>query len=205
MRAIKIFVVGAFSLSVFVLAFLAFFPCGPAGELFWRRAVRAAGERGLALDASEVRVEGWMPTAELGNVRFKSPLLSGEAGRITASFSLKNSLLTLAPVIWVRFERVSANLPVPGEQPLFLDTAEAVVALRPGRLEVSDLKSSGELIVSGRASFSPSPFSLAEADITLGGDRAELLQVLEPVLPLRRDDRGVWRLKREGRGSGGSR
>ncbi len=205
MRTVKILALGAFSLSVFVLAFLTFFPCGPAGELLLRRTVRAAGERGLALDASEVRIEGLMPSAELINVRFKSPLLSGEAGRITASFSLRDSLLTLAPVIVVRLERVSANLPVPGEQPLFLDEVEAGVALRRGRLEASDLKASGELAASGRASFSTSPFSLTEADISLGGERAELIRILEPLLPLRRDDRGGWRLKKEGRGSGGSR
>ena len=201
MKAGRAAAAAVFCALVFALSFLVFFPFGQGAELIWLRTVRAAGERGFALDAAYVSASGFLPSAELANVRFKSVLLSGEAGKVTASLSLKDSIAALAPVLQVRFERVSANVPVPGESPLYLDLAEGKVALRPGRLEAFELRASGDLEASGRAVFTPSPFSLAEADISLGGRRANLLEALGPVLPLRRGEGGIWRLRKGGRGS----
>lgn len=204
MKAIRAAAAIVFSVMVFVLSFLAFFPFGQGAELLWRKAVRAAGERGFALDSSEVSAPGFLPSAELTSVRLKSPLLSGEAGRVTVSLSLKDGVAALAPVFRVRLERVSAKAPMPGEPPIYLELAEAKIALRRDSMEAFDIKVAGELQASGRAVFSRSSLSLIEADVSLGGQRADLLAALGSVLPLRRGEGGTWKLEKVGRGSGGS-
>lgn len=203
MRAVRVLGAAVFCALVFILSFLAFFPFDRGVELVWLRSVRAAGERGISLDASNVSAPGFLPSAELVNVRLKSPLFSVEAGRARLSLSFKSSLAALAPALLVRFERVSAGLPVPGEEPLYMDLVDAKIALRDGRLEVFDIRGSGDLEVSGRAAFTRPPLSLAEADISMGGRRAKLLESLGPLPPLRRGEGGAWRLKRGGRGSDG--
>lgn len=194
-----------FSAVVFVLSFLAFFPFGAGTEAAWNRAVRAASEKGFFLDASSVSSEGRLPPeAVFLNVRLRSPLLSGEAGRVTVSFSPADTMTRFAPAARLRLERVSVNLPLPGEQPLFLSVVEAGLVFRSGRIEVLEFRTSGELVISGTAALSSRGFALDEADLAIGGDRAALMELFRPVLPLRQEKPGAWVLKRGGRNAHGS-
>ena len=189
-----------FFLLVFSLSFLAFFPFGPGAEVAWSRAVRAASEKGFFLDASDVSADGrFLPEAVLLNVRLRSPILSGEAGRVTTAFSPRDAIISLAPAARLRLERVSVNLPVPGERPLFLAAVEARLVFPGDRVEVLELRTSGELDVSGTAVLSSRGFALEEADLTIGGERAALMELFRSVLPLRQEKPGAWILKRGGR------
>lgn len=194
-----------FSAAVFGLSFLVFFPFEAGTEAAWSRAVRAASEKGFFLDASSVSAEGRLPPgAVLLNVRLRSPLLSGEAGRITVVFSPGGTIAGLAPAASLRLERVSVNLPLPGEQPLFLAAVEARLVFRSDRVEVLEFRTSGELDVSGTAVLSSRGFALEEADLTIGGERAALMELFRSVLPLRQEKPGAWILKRGGRNPHGS-
>lgn len=193
-----------FFLLVFSLSFLVFFPFGPGTEAAWSRAVRAASEKGFFLDASSVSAEGRLfPGAVLLNVRFRSSLLSGEAGRATVFLSPADMVTRLAPAAGLRLERVSVNLPLPGERPLFLAAVEAGLVFLDGRVEVTDLRISGELDVSGSAVLSSRGGGLEEADLTIGGERAALMELFRSVLPLRQEKPGAWTLKRGRRSAHG--
>lgn len=204
MRVLK----GAFAilltLAVFGISFLALFPWNTAAEVAWSRALRLAGEKGLLLDAGSVDGEGlFAPKVRLGQARLRSLLLSGEAGEVEIRLLPLKSLLSMAPGAAVRLERVSLNLPVPGEAPLYLASVEARVALRRGRAEVRDLKISGEIRASGDGIIDLEKMFLDDADIVLEGDRTALLEYFRSFLPLKKEKEGVWTLKRGGeRGHG---
>jgi len=205
MKAGRAILLLLFSAAVFGISFLAFFPFGAGTEAAWSRAVRAASEKGFFLDASSVSAEGRiLPEVVLLNVRLRSPLLSGEAGRVRVSFSPADTIAGLAPVAGLRLERVSVNLPLPGEQPLFLAAVEARLVFRSDRVEMLEFLTSGELDVSGTAVLSSRGFALEEADLTIGGERAALMERFRPVLPLRQEKPGYWILKRGGKSSHGS-
>ena len=199
MRKGRIVLLLLFSAAVFALSFLSFFPFGPGAEVAWSRMVRAASERGFFLDASDVSAEGGLtPEALLLNVRLRSPLLSGEAGKVSAVFSPADMITRMAPTARIRLERVSVNLPLPGERPLYLSSLECRLVFRKDRIEVLELRTSGELDVSGAVVVSPVKFTLEEADLSLGGERAQLLEFFRSVLPLRQEKPGSWTLKKGG-------
>ncbi|HPK07322.1 MAG TPA: hypothetical protein PK773_05920, partial [Aminivibrio sp.] len=72
-----------------------------------------------------------------------------------------------------------------------------------GRVEVTDLRISGELDVSGSAVLSSRGGGLEEADLTIGGERAALMELFRSVLPLRQEKPGAWTLKRGRRSAHG--
>lgn len=204
MRILKRPLVFLLALGVFAASFLAFFPWKLGAEVGWSRVVRLAGEKGFSLGASAVDGEGtFAPKVRLGQVHLRSPLISGEAGEAEGVFLPMESLTSMAPAAAVRLRRVSVNLPVPGEAPLYLATVDARVIFRSARAEVRELKITGEIGAAGEAVLDLQRMYLDGADIVLGGDRVALLEYLRTLLPLNKEKEGVWTLKRGGKSGHG--
>jgi len=193
-RAILLFLV---SIAAFCLSFWLFFPFGDLAETVWNAAVLSASGRGFRLDAAGVSAEGrFPPTFVLSNARVSSPLLSGEAGRAGIAPAAGESVLKMAPAASVTLDRVSVNLPVPGQAPLYLSSAEARAVFRNGRLEVAGVRTGGDLEISGTIVLSPASFQILESDLVIRGERSALLEYFRSILPLRKEGPETWVLKR---------
>ncbi len=185
------------SLAAFCLSFWLFFPFGDLAETAWNTAVLSASQQGFRLDAAGVSAEGrFPPTFVLSNARMSSPLLSGEAGRADITPSVIESVLKMAPAAAVKLDRVSVNLPVPGQAPLYLSSAEARTVFRNGRLEMTGVRTGGDLEISGTIVLSPASFKILESDLVIRGERSALLEYFRSILPLRKEGPETWVLKR---------
>lgn len=185
------------SLAAFCLSFWLFFPFGDLAETAWNAAVLSASQQGFRLDAAGVSAEGrFPPMFVLSNARMASPLLSGEAGRAGIAPSVTESVMKMAPAAAVTLERVSVNLPVPGQAPLYLSSAEARTVFRNGRLEVTGVRTGGDLEISGTIVLSPASFTILESDLVIRGERSALLEYFRSVLPFRKEGAETWVLKR---------
>jgi hypothetical protein len=191
---------------VALVSFLAgvyfFFPRDTAAGYLWRKGVLAAAEKGVTLEAATLGVEGYFPfRILLRNTRVVAPVLSAEAGVVEIVPLFLDSLLSLAPTAELRLERVSLNLPLPGQQPVYLSFFSSKAALRPSGTEVSSIRSSGDLVMEGRLKMNSRTGMPEEADLSIGGDRAALIEYVKGMLPFSKDASGAWTLKMRGGGN----
>lgn len=182
----------------FALSFYVFFPLDGAVRTLWRDAARKAAAEGFVLDSSGIETRRFPLAIAFLNLSVTSPLLSGEAGRAEFAPSLLSSIKNLSPAGRLRLERVSIALPLPGEQPLFLSSLEAQLTASKTGLEGEILKSAGDLEISGRAVLS-SKGGIKEADLLFQGSRSALLESFAPLLGLKREPTGGWRLLKKGK------
>ena len=185
------------ALFAFAVSLYVFFPWDAAVRTLWRDAARKAAAEGFVLDSSGIGTTRFPLTIALVNLSVSSPLLSGEAGRAELSPSLLSSAASLSPAGRLRLERVTIALPLPGEPPLFLSSIEALIIARGEGLEGVILKSGGDLEISGRFVLSSEKGGIEEADLLFTGSRSALLESFAPLLGLRREPSGGWRLKKE--------
>ncbi len=200
--------IGSSLLLVFIalLSFLAglycFFPLLAAAGFLWRKGVMAAAENGVTLEAATLGVEGYFPfRILLRNTRVVTPVLSAEAGVVEIAPLFLESILSFAPTAEVRLERVSLNLPLPGQQPIYLSFFSSKGALRSSGMEVSSIRSAGDIVMEGSLKMNSRTAKLEEADLSIGGDRVAILEYVKGMLPLQKDDSGTWTLKIKGGGS----
>ena len=182
----------------FALSFYVFFPLDGAVRTLWRDAARKAAADGFILDSSGIETGRFPLTVAFLNLSVTSPLLSGEAGRAEFAPSLLSSIKSLSPSGRLRLERASIALPLPGEPPLFLSSLEALLSASKTGLEGEILKSAGDLEISGRAVLS-SKGGIKEADLLFQGSRSALLESFAPLLGLKREPAGGWRLLKKGK------
>lgn len=182
----------------FALSFYVFFPLDGAVRTLWRDAARKAAADGFILDSSGIETGRFPLTVAFLNLSVTSPLLSGEAGRAEFAPSLLSSIKSLSPSGRLRLERASIALPLPGEPPLFLSSLEAQLTASKTGLEGEILKSAGDLEISGRAVLS-SKGGIKEADLLFQGSRSALLESFAPLLGLKREPAGGWRLLKKGK------
>ncbi len=183
----------------FAVSFYVFFPLDSAVRTMWRDAARKAAAEGFVLDSSGIETGRFPLSVAFLNISVTSPLLSGEAGRAEFAPSLFSSIKSLSPAGHLRLERVSIVLPLPGEQPLFLSSLEALLTAPKKRLEGEILKSEGDLEISGRAALSSEKRRIEEADLLFQGPRSALLESFAPLLGLKKEPSGGWRLLKKGK------
>ncbi len=199
-RAGKFLLIFLAALIGFTVSLYVFFPWDAAVRTLWRDAARKAAGEGFVLDSSGIETRRFPLAFAFLNLGVSSPLLSGEAGRAEFSPSLLSSVRSLGPAGRLRLERVSIALPLPGQPPLFLSSFEALLTARGKMLEGEILKSEGDLVVSGRIVLSSEKGGVEEADLLFRGERSALLESFAPLLGLRREPSGGWRLKKGGTG-----
>ena len=195
-RMKKFFLLLFAGLFAFGGALYFFFPLDAAARTLWREAARKAAAEGFVLDSSGIESARIPLRITLMNLSVSSPLLSGEAGRAEFAPSLLSSLRALAPAGRLHLERVSLALPIPGEPPLFLSSLDALLTARGEEIEGVILETGGDLDISGRMVISSRKGSLQEADLLLKGSRSALLESFAPLLGLRREQTGGWRLRK---------
>lgn len=183
----------------FAVSFYVFFPLDGAVRTLWREAARKAAADGFVLDSSGIETSRFPLTVAFLNLSVTSPLLSGEAGRAEFAPSLLSTIKNFSPAGRLRLERVSIALPLPGEQPLFLSSLEALLTAPKKGLEGEILKSEGDLEISGRAALSSEKRGIEEADLLFQGSRSALLESFAPLLGLKREPTGGWRLLKKGK------
>lgn len=198
-RTGKILLLVFAALAGFALSFYVFFPLDGAVRTLWRDAARRAAAEGFVLDSSGIETKRFPLSVAFLNLRVTSPLLSAEAGRAEFAPSLLSSLKNLSPAGRLRLERVTIVLPLPGESPIFLSALEGVLTARKEGLEGEILKSEGDLEISGHASLSSGKRGIEEADLLFQGARSTLLESFAPLLGLKKEPSGGWRLLKKGK------
>ena len=189
---------------VAIFSFLAgayfFFPRDAALGFLWRKGVLIAAERGINLELAALSVEGYFPfRIILRNLRVSSPLASMEAGTATIAPLFAASIFSFSPAADIRLEQLSLTLPLPGQPPLFFSSFSSRGSLYSSGVAFSEIRTAGDLEISGWMDVNPSLLRLDEADLSIQGERAALLEYVRTMLPLKKEASGAWTMKKGGK------
>ena len=74
----------------------------------------------------------------------------------------------------------------------------ATVGLRPDEARLDGVRAAGDLDLDGYLTVDLRSMKIGTADMTITGERANLMELAKTMLPLQKGDSGGWRLYRKG-------
>ncbi|MDI9387673.1 MAG: hypothetical protein QM441_00415 [Synergistota bacterium] len=184
-------------LVFFFAALYAFFPRDAALAFIWRRAAQAASARGAALESAALFTVESPLRAVVKNFRFATPVASVEAETLTVTPLIIRSLLSASLRAELEFNSLSLGLPLPGQPPLYFGAFTATAGARPDEVRLDDVIAAGDLELDGYLSVNLQSMKIGTADMSISGERADLMELAKTMLPLQKGDAGGWRLFRK--------
>lgn len=195
LSGLSVLIVG---LVFFFAALYAFFPTDAALAYIWRRATRAAYDRGATLESAALFTAESPLRAVIKNLRLSTPVASVEAETLTVTPLFIRSLLSASLKAELEFNSLSLGVPLPGQPPLSFGVFSATVGLRPDEARLDGVRAAGDLDLDGYLTVDLRSIKIGTADMTITGERANLMELAKTMLPLQKGDSGGWRLYRKG-------
>ena len=181
----------------FAISFYLFFPKETALAYVWNKATLALAQNGLGLESAAMMAEESPLRVVVRGARLSAPIASAEAALVTLTPHIMESLLSLSLKGSFQMESLSLSLPLPGQGPLLLSSFAGTIKLRPPLLFLEGVQTAGDLEITGDFVINLGTQKIEEADMSISGQRADLLEMGKSMLPITKEASGEWTLMRK--------
>lgn len=197
MTFLKLFIKFTIFAIALVCSLWVFAPWGKIGEYVVLSAEQRAAASGINVRHSSVAGSWSGPTINVNDFSAKVMFGGGSFKTITVSPAITDSVMSFSPVIYVSF--TGGEVSMPGGAAASLGSGSFELSTSGGLIMISNLRSSGELILDGYVVIDPASAKIDNADMKIKAPDSlkQALSSMKAFLPLSEEQDGSWKLKRE--------